>query len=60
MTADWCGRRWKKATSPFTRRRSGGCGDALEEAGAASTLAEEPTARPALHDLLVRIRLGRP
>jgi hypothetical protein len=33
---------------------------ALEDAGAASTLAEEPTARPALHDLLVRIRLGRP
>jgi hypothetical protein len=32
---------------------------ALEDAGAASALAEEPTARPALHDLLVRIRLGR-
>jgi predicted nucleotidyltransferase len=32
---------------------------ALEDAGAASTLAEEPAARPALHDLLVRIRLGR-
>jgi len=30
---------------------------ALEEAGAASDLAEEPSARPALHDLLVRIRL---
>jgi predicted nucleotidyltransferase len=33
---------------------------ALEDAGAASTLAEEPSARPALHDLLVRLRLGRP
>jgi len=30
---------------------------ALEDAGASSTLAEEPTARDALHDLLVRIRL---
>jgi predicted nucleotidyltransferase len=31
---------------------------ALEEAGAASALAEEPTARAALHDLLLRVRLG--
>jgi predicted nucleotidyltransferase len=31
---------------------------ALEEAGASSTLAEEPTVRDALHDLLLRIRLG--
>jgi uncharacterized protein len=31
---------------------------ALEEAGAASALAKEPTARGALHDLLVRVRLG--
>jgi predicted nucleotidyltransferase len=31
---------------------------ALEEAGAASSLAEEPTAREALHDLLLRVRLG--
>jgi predicted nucleotidyltransferase len=31
---------------------------ALEDAGTASSLAEEPTAREALHDLLVRIRLG--
>lgn len=31
---------------------------ALEEAGAASTLAEEPTAHDALHDLLLRVRLG--
>ena len=31
---------------------------ALEDAGATSALAEEPTARGALHDLLVRIRLG--
>ena len=30
---------------------------ALEEAGTTSTLAEEPTARRALHDLLLRIRL---
>jgi uncharacterized protein len=30
---------------------------ALEDAGASSTLAEEPTAREALHDLLVRVRL---
>jgi predicted nucleotidyltransferase len=30
----------------------------LEAAGAASSLAEEPTARKALHDLLVRLRLG--
>jgi uncharacterized protein len=30
---------------------------ALEEAGAASSLAEEPTARDALHDLLLRVRL---
>lgn len=29
----------------------------LEEAAAGSTLAEAPTARPALHDLLVRLRL---
>jgi predicted nucleotidyltransferase len=33
---------------------------ALEEAAARSPLAEEPSARPALHDLLVRIRLGHP
>jgi uncharacterized protein len=32
----------------------------LEEAGAASSLAEEPTAKEALHDLLLRIRLRRP
>jgi hypothetical protein len=31
----------------------------LEEAGGTSSLAEEPTARDALNDLLVRIRLGR-
>ena len=31
---------------------------ALEEAGLASALAEEPTAREALHNLLLRIRLG--
>jgi predicted nucleotidyltransferase len=31
---------------------------ALEDAGAASSLGEEPTARNALHDLLLRIRLG--
>jgi uncharacterized protein len=31
---------------------------AREEVGAASTLAEEPTARDALHELLLRIRLG--
>jgi len=31
---------------------------ALEAAGTTSTLAEEPTARAALHDLLLRIRLG--
>jgi hypothetical protein len=31
---------------------------ALEEAGIASSLAEEPSAREALHDLLLRIRLG--
>jgi predicted nucleotidyltransferase len=30
----------------------------LEAAGAASSLAEEPTARESLHDLLVRIRMG--
>ena len=30
----------------------------LEEAAAASPLPEAPTAEPALHDLLVRIRLG--
>jgi predicted nucleotidyltransferase len=30
----------------------------LEEAGAASSLAEEPTARDALHELLLRLRLG--
>lgn len=30
---------------------------ALEDAGASSTLAEEPTAREALHDLLLRLRL---
>jgi predicted nucleotidyltransferase len=30
----------------------------LEEAGEASSLAEEPTARDALHDLLLRVRLG--
>ena len=29
----------------------------LEAAGAASQLAEEPSARPALNDLLVRLRL---
>lgn len=33
---------------------------ALEEAGAASSLAEEPTAKEALHDLLLRIRRGKP
>jgi uncharacterized protein len=32
----------------------------LEEVGAASTLAEAPTSREALHDLLLRVRLGRP
>ena len=32
---------------------------ALEEAGAASSLAEEPTAKEALHDLLLRIRLRK-
>jgi hypothetical protein len=32
--------------------------NALEDAGASSSLAEEPTAREALHDLLLRIRLG--
>jgi predicted nucleotidyltransferase len=32
---------------------------ALEAAGASSDLAEEPTAREALHDLLLRVRLGR-
>lgn len=32
---------------------------ALEAAGAASSLAEEPTARKALHDLLLRVRLGQ-
>jgi len=31
----------------------------LETAGASSSLAEEPTAREALHDLLLRIRLGQ-
>jgi predicted nucleotidyltransferase len=31
---------------------------ALEDAGAASTLAEEPTAKDALHGLLLRLRLG--
>jgi uncharacterized protein len=31
----------------------------LEAAGTSSSLAEEPTAREALHDLLLRIRLGR-
>ena len=31
----------------------------LEDAGTASSLTEEPTAREALHDLLLRIRLGR-
>ena len=30
----------------------------LEESGLASALAEEPTAQEALHDLLLRIRLG--
>ena len=30
----------------------------LETAGASSSLAEEPTAREALHDLLLRVRLG--
>jgi uncharacterized protein len=33
---------------------------ALEEAGAASSLAEEPAAKEALHDLLLRIRLRKP
>jgi hypothetical protein len=33
---------------------------ALEEAGAASSLAEEPTAKEQLHDLLLRIRLRKP
>jgi hypothetical protein len=33
---------------------------ALEEAGAASSLAEEPIAKEALHDLLLRIRLRKP
>jgi hypothetical protein len=32
----------------------------LEAAAASSTLAEEPTAREALHDLLLRIRLPKP
>jgi uncharacterized protein len=32
----------------------------LEDAGATSTLVEAPTARAALHDLLLRVRLGRP
>ena len=32
----------------------------LETAGASSSLAEEPTAREALHDLLLRVRLGKP
>lgn len=31
----------------------------LESAGAESTLPEAPSARPALHDLLVRLRLGK-
>jgi predicted nucleotidyltransferase len=30
----------------------------LEEAGASSSLADEPTAREALHELLLRVRLG--
>lgn len=34
--------------------------NALEDAGASSSLAAEPTAREALHDLLLRIRLGKP
>jgi hypothetical protein len=33
---------------------------ALQAAGATSSLAEEPTARKALHDLLLRVRLGSP
>lgn len=33
---------------------------ALDDAGAASSLAEEPTAKEALHDLLLRIRLRKP
>ncbi len=33
---------------------------AFEEAAAGSTLPEQPTARPALHDLLVRLRLDGP
>ena len=32
----------------------------LETAGASSSLVEEPTAREALHDLLLRVRLGKP
>jgi uncharacterized protein len=32
----------------------------LEESALASKLPEAPSARPALHDLLVRVRLGRP
>jgi predicted nucleotidyltransferase len=32
----------------------------LEESAQASRLPEAPSARPALHDLLVRLRLGRP
>lgn len=32
--------------------------EALERAAAASTLPDQPTAEPALHDLLVRLRLG--
>lgn len=31
----------------------------LEESAQASTLPEAPSAKPALHDLLVRVRLGR-
>jgi len=42
----------------FHEREVGRLRRALEEAGAGSTLAEEPTARDALHDLLLRIRLG--
>ena len=34
--------------------------EALEAAHGASALPDEPTAGPALHDLLVRLRLGRP
>ncbi len=32
--------------------------DELEAAGAASTLPDRPTAREALNDLLIRVRLG--